>query len=159
MFNSQKLSFIVVAIASLFAGMFVYQQASPDFVDTEGREYRWTEFDDNWVVVNYFAQWCAPCLREIPQLNQLSQHLTQDERLLMVSYDNLTMDQLREVAEQNNIKARVVAITNPEALPFSPPNVLPATFIINPNGQVVEQIFGEVTEQGLKDKLKQLKSH
>ena len=42
--------------------------AQPDFYDTDGVGYRHDNLRGNWVVVNYWATWCLPCIEEMPEL-------------------------------------------------------------------------------------------
>ena len=39
-----------------------------DFYDTNGKGYAYSEFAGKWQVINYWATWCAPCIKEIPEL-------------------------------------------------------------------------------------------
>ncbi|MBM3542417.1 MAG: TlpA family protein disulfide reductase [Alphaproteobacteria bacterium] len=58
------------------------------FVDGEGRERRLSEFAGEGLVVNFWATWCAPCVREMPDLDRLAAALEgQPIRVLPVSLD------------------------------------------------------------------------
>ena len=78
----------VVAFLCLFAmtaGIVVNHSMQADAKTLTGEPIRWQS--ENWKVVNFFAPWCAPCLREIPALNRLYRSLENDVQVIGVSYD------------------------------------------------------------------------
>ena len=60
---------------SVIAGFVGYQYTKADFVTTDGTTYQWQELEGNWVIINYFAPWCVPCLREMPELHEFDRAL------------------------------------------------------------------------------------
>jgi len=40
--------------------------------DPDGHLHRLSDFRGEWVVVNFWATWCSPCLEEIPDLIELA---------------------------------------------------------------------------------------
>ncbi|MDV6654545.1 TlpA family protein disulfide reductase, partial [Pseudomonas aeruginosa] len=54
-------------------------------VDQDGRPVAAEQLDGHWLVVNYWADWCAPCRTEIPEMNRLAQVLGGQGCLLYTS--------------------------------------------------------------------------
>ena len=144
--------------AALGAGVTTWQAMQKDFETLDGSQYRWSDFSGEWVVVNYFAEWCAPCLREIPELVAFNADKPADTTLFAVSYDPLSKDRIRELKNQYQIHLPLVVPNEKMLMPMERPPYLPATFIIGPDGSVKKTLMGEVSETLLKETLTALKS-
>lgn len=106
----------------------------------------------DWVLVNYFAEWCVPCLKEVPELNAFHQTITTEQRniqLYAVSYDALDEQQLFAIKQKYNMAFPLIRTTPNPVLPVKKPGQLPATFLISPAGEVVKTLWGEQTSEGL----------
>jgi thiol-disulfide isomerase/thioredoxin len=103
-----------------------------------------------WLVINYWAVWCAPCRKEIPELNTLHHaQYAQGIRVLGVNYDQLQGAELLVDSQQLGIAFPV--LSRDPALRFALPAVrgLPVTYIVNPQGQLVSQLHGEQSMQSI----------
>ncbi|MFQ3236646.1 MAG: thiol-disulfide isomerase/thioredoxin [Paraglaciecola sp.] len=144
----KKSLFTVLSILALGAGILAFNSQRPDFTTLDGNDYQWQNLQGKWVVVNYFAQWCAPCLREIPQLNQFYQENTPQIELFAISFDPASDQQLTDMQQEFNIQFPLIAQVR-GLLPMVRPNSLPATFLIAPNGTVAKQLLGEQSAESL----------
>jgi thiol-disulfide isomerase/thioredoxin len=64
------------------------QPAPPiSFVDRDGNTVRLSDFAGKLVVLNLWATWCAPCLREMPSLDRMQERLGDDVAVLAISED------------------------------------------------------------------------
>lgn len=150
------LTLFLVTGAAL-AGMFTYQSLLHDFETLDGKTYRWKALQGQWVVINYFAPWCAPCLREMPELADFNSSLPEKTRLFAINYDPKTPVELAEMTKAFNITIPVIVSAKDTILPMKKPPYLPATFIVGPDGKVVDTIMGELTAEHLRQRLKELK--
>ena len=127
-------------------------------VDQYGQKVASERVDKQWLVVNYWAEWCGPCRIEIPELNALAEQLKgQPVSVFGVNFDNVQGEELKSASEKLGIKFTVLA-QNPEAI-FEIPRseVLPVTYIIDDKGKVRAQMLGEQTAEGVLAKLKELR--
>lgn len=128
-------------------------------VDQYGRKVPAERIDDQWLVINYWAEWCAPCRTEIPQLNALDQELReQGVSVFGVNFDNLQGAELEKVSNALGIEFTVLASDPAERYKLPRSEALPVTYIIDPAGQVRERLMGEQTADGIKRKLAVLKA-
>ena len=127
-------------------------------VDQHGRQIAAAELEGRWLVINYWAEWCGPCRKEIPELNRLAEELqAQQVTVLGVNFDALQGEELRTAAEQLGIRFTVLASDPAPRLGLAPSQVLPVTWLVDPQGRVREQLSGEQTALGLKARLAELR--
>ncbi|SDU85808.1 TlpA disulfide reductase family protein [Pseudomonas mucidolens] len=127
-------------------------------IDQYGQKVASERVDKQWLVINYWAEWCGPCRIEIPELNTLAEQLKgQPVSVFGVNFDNVQGEELKSASEKLGIKFTVLA-QNPEAI-FDIPRseVLPVTYIIDDKGKVREQLLGEQTAAGVMARLKALR--
>ncbi|WP_243454069.1 TlpA family protein disulfide reductase [Oceanisphaera pacifica] len=111
-----------------------------------GEQQTLSDYRGQWLVVNYFAEWCAPCLREMPLLNELS--ASESPQVLAVSFDKLTEEQLAKLADRYDMAMPVVKSLSGD-WPFDRPSALPTTMILDPKGNLVDSIQGELEPDDL----------
>lgn len=127
-------------------------------VDQYGQKVASERVDKQWLVINYWAEWCGPCRIEIPELNALAEQLKgQPVSVFGVNFDNVQGEELKSASEKLGIKFTVLA-QNPEAM-FDIPRseALPVTYIIDDKGKVRAQMLGEQAAAGVLAKLKELR--
>ncbi len=145
----------LTAVIALLLGVWVNIAVKADFVTLEKQKYSWSSLQGKWLVVNYFAEWCVPCLREIPELNQFHQQNKQDILLFGVSFDQVSPEQLKGLQEKYNIQFPLIAQL--DTLPWlQPPSSLPTTYIIGADGEVKKQLKGEQNAEKLLAVITQL---
>lgn len=145
--HSKRL-YILAALVAIIAGGAFYQLNQSDFTTLDGAKHKHTDYRGQYIIVNYFAEWCAPCLKEVPELSKLNKTKPDNVILFAVSYDNLTDEKLGEIKDKYDMDFPLINnITTP--FPFERPQYLPATFIINPDGSLKGQLFGEQSAENL----------
>lgn len=152
----KKWQWLLLGLAAISTGFFASWAMKKDFVTLDGQAYQWQDFAGSWVIVSYFAPWCAPCLREIPALNRFYDE-NKEVPLFGISFDQLNHQQLNELRDTYSISYPILFTI--ESLPWeNSPNTLPHTIIINPEGKVVKQLKGEQSVESLRQILAQLQS-
>ena len=106
------------------------------------------DFRGQWVVVNYWARWCKPCIEEIPELNALNaQHA--EVTVLGVNYDGAQGEELAEQVADLNVQFATLPQDPAAQLGISRPVVLPTTLIIGPDGALRQSLKGPQTRETL----------
>ena len=109
-----------------------------DFPSKEGK----------WVVVNFWASWCAPCREEIPALNRLHLH-HRDIVVVGVNVEDAADKRLKKMIKELNIQYPVLANDPSTLLDLPDYPGLPTTFILTPEGKWLSPRYGAQTEKSL----------
>ncbi|MEF9978649.1 MAG: TlpA disulfide reductase family protein [Thermomonas sp.] len=104
-----------------------------------------------WAIVNFWATWCGPCLKEMPELSALD---AMREHIVVVglAYEDTTEDALRAFLVNHPVvyPMALVDVYNPPA-DFETPRGLPFTYLIGPDGAVVKMYTGPVSARMLEE--------
>jgi thiol-disulfide isomerase/thioredoxin len=144
----------------LIYGMLVWIVTScsrPDFQLLTGEEGSFSNWRGKWVLINYWALWCEPCRGEIPELNAFyNQHQQQNVLVMGVNYDGVKGNVLKNQAEKMAIHFPVLTQDPAKALGLNQPDVLPITYIMNPEGKLVRKLLGPQTQLSLQKAISEL---
>ena len=135
-------------IIQLFCLLILISCQRNDIEIFNGSDTNLDKLNGNWIVINYWADWCAPCIKEIPELNEFAE---ENKELLVFTFnfDQLDEDDLKPVANRFNIKVPSL-ITHPRDIwGIQTPPAVPATFFINPNGELALSLFRPQTKDEL----------
>ena len=128
-------------------------------LDQHGRKVAADRLDDQWLVLNYWAEWCGPCRTEIPELNALADQLKdQQVSVFGVNFDNVQGAELKSASDTLGIRFTVLAQDPADLFELPRSEALPVTYIIDDKGKVREQLLGEQTAAGLMAKLAALRA-
>ncbi len=145
-----------IIFAALAISLFASSAIAFDLKDTAGQPQRLSDLKGKWVIVNFWATWCAPCVKEIPDFAAFAKVQGDKVRVLGVALD---WDETgKREADERKVKsfAKKVGLTYPLVLgddksekSFGKMKGLPTTIVYNPNGKMVFQKTGPVTQEML----------
>lgn len=150
----------LLIISFLLVGLISCQTEEDTFIskikltDLKGETLSKEQFDNKIVILNLWATWCTPCIREMPDLVKMQNELPEDFVLLLASDESL--EKIQQFTERRPFDLTFAQIqTSIESLGVYS---LPTTFIIGRDGQLLETLVGarkwDSTEQ-----IEQLKTY
>ena len=143
-------------IIQLFCLLLLFACQKNDIEVFNGSNTNLTKLEGSWVVINYWADWCAPCIKEIPELNEFA-YENKDIFVFTFNFDQLDKEDLAPIAKKFNIEVPSL-VTHPRDIwGIQTPPAVPATFFINPNGELSLSLFRPQTKDALNDILLDLK--
>lgn len=127
-------------------------QAAPRITGTtiEGNPFDSTTYDGRWLVVNFFATWCGPCIEEHPELQafQRAQAQAGEANVISVVFSDDEAS-VRRFFDRAGGDWPVVLAEGPVVPEWGVAGV-PESFIVDPGGIVRAKLVGGVTANGLQ---------
>jgi thiol-disulfide isomerase/thioredoxin len=104
----------------------------------------------HWVVVNFWATWCGPCLKEMPELSALDA-MREHVDVVGLAYEDTTPEEMRAFLQTHPV-VYPIAIIGTYAPPkdFETPRGLPTTWLIAPDGRLAHHFLGPVTAKDVE---------
>ena len=107
-----------------------------------------SSFQGNWVLVNYWADWCPPCIKEIPEIAAFANKYP-EVKVFAFNFDRLEAEDLRPQIKKFGISYPSI-MTHPRTLwGIKTPKTLPATYFISPHGEIVFSSLKTQNEESL----------
>ena len=120
-------------------------QPAPEvkFTDIDGKPISLADFAGKPVVVNLWATWCQPCLREMPSLDRLQAELDGKLTVLAVSEDRAGAKRVGEFVAQMGLKNLTIYLDPKSELSHAlGVRGLPTSIVIDAKGQIVGRVEG-----------------
>jgi thiol-disulfide isomerase/thioredoxin len=138
------LACLLLATVSAAAGEFVFK-------DMQGGVQRLADYKGKWVLVNFWATWCPPCLEEIPDLVEMhNAHKDKDFVVIGVAMSS-SSDSVIAYVKQMAISYPVVLGNDKIAAQIGKVDALPTSYLYDPTGKLVSYQSGMVTRDAIEN--------
>ena len=123
----------------------------PDFKlqDTRGQIHTLERHKGKWVIINFWATWCPPCLKEIPDLISLHKD-RKDIVIIGIAVDYQNPSTVLEFVHSLSVSYPIVLGDKKTAAQIGPLSMLPTTYIFNPAGKPAVYKFGVISRADIE---------
>jgi thiol-disulfide isomerase/thioredoxin len=141
---------LVFLLALLVTNTVLAEPVDFTLPDLDGKPVSLADFRGKWVIVNYWATWCPPCLEEIPELVSLHDDNSDTLVVVGVNYEEVNTNYLKEFVESHMMTYPVVRMDPVPITALGTVMGLPTTFIISPAGERLARQEGPVTQADIE---------
>ena len=146
-FCARSFAISLVSFAALAAALALNPATAFDLKDTGGTAQRLAELKGKWVVVNFWATWCAPCVKEIPDIAVFAKQQGEKTRVLGVALDWDSEKHVLAFARKVGHTYPLVLGTEASEKAFGKMKGLPTTIVYDPAGKIAYRKTGTVTKE------------
>ena len=119
-------------------------ELAPDFVltDTHGNQVKLSDYRGKVVILDFWATWCPPCRRGIPDLIDLKKSYKNRLAIIGISLDTDSKSDVVPFMKEYGINYKVVYGDNDVVQKYGNIQSIPTTFIIDQSGNIVASFIG-----------------
>jgi len=117
-------------------------------VGIDGENINLSDLQGNWVVVNYWATWCPPCIEEMPELQAFhDDNVDKGAIVIGINTELLSKQQLKSFLDKLSIIFPIFRSRPEQKSELGLIPGLPTTFLVSPEGKVVARQIGPVARK------------
>lgn len=117
--------------------------------DARGKSHRLADYRGKWVIVNFWATWCSPCLEEIPELVAIKES-RKDLEVIGIAMEFQDAKQVMQFAEGMFVNYPIVLGDRKISESIGKVDGLPTTFIYDPQGKLAQRHVGKLTRKQIE---------
>jgi len=118
----------------------------------DGRHYQLSDFRGKWVLINFWATWCPPCLEEMPELEIFhNSHKDRDAVVWGVNMEDIAPEKLRRFIDEQFVSYPILLMREGARSPLGRISGLPTSFLISPDGRIMAKQVGTVTASAIEN--------
>ncbi len=121
----------------------------------DGTIIKLSDFRGQWVLVNYWARWCAPCREEMPELSRIHDEM-EKVTVLGLTFEDAEADEISKFMVDYPVSYPILLVdTSDPPADLGTPRGLPASYLIGPDGNLQRLFLGVVDLKTLRRTISQ----
>ena len=123
-----------------------------ELVDMKGKIYTQNDTRGKYLIVNFWATWCPPCLKEIPAFVEFYNKYSDTVEILGLNYEGMNIEAVNSFKERFGVTYPIILYAGSNEAEYSKFGELvgmPTTLVYNPNGELLHTFIGEIGIQEL----------
>jgi len=120
------------------------------FRDMQGKEQRLSDYKGKWVLLNFWATWCPPCLEEIPDLVEMHNARKANDFAVIGVAMSSSRDSVISFSRQLEISYPIVLGDDKIAAQIGRIDALPTSYLYDPTGKLVSYQSGMLTREAIE---------
>ena len=119
------------------------------FTDLNHKEHKFSDYRGKWVLVNYWATYCPPCLAEIPDIDRFAENNKDKFVALGMDAGGSSHKDIEAFKKKLNIHYSLIPSQESTMLAFGIVMAIPTSYVISPKGEIVDKFVGIITYDDL----------
>jgi len=134
-------------------------EKAPDFTlkTIDGKTVKLSSFKGKVVILDFWATWCGPCRKGIPDLIEIQKAYPKDVVILGISLDKETAKDVAPFVKNNKINYSIAMFTEDVIKNYGGINAIPTSFVIDRKGNIAEKFVGLQPKSTYTDLINKLK--
>jgi thiol-disulfide isomerase/thioredoxin len=142
----------ILCLALIAATAAAATAAKPTLVvkTLDGKSFDLSKQSGKWVIVNYWATWCSPCLKELPDISKYVETHKDKVAAIGLDFEDTDKADVEKFLASHPLSYPVAQVDiNEPPKDFDVPKGLPNTYVIAPDGHVAKAFMGPIAAKDL----------
>ncbi len=140
---------LILIFASTLVTATAGEEQDYSLKDLNDITHRVSDLKGKFLVMNFWATWCSPCIHEMPELEKFYQNHKNTAVVWGITFEDSDLESIKSFVKKLNVTYPILGYGQDPETGYGQVNVLPTTFIIDQDGKFLHRFEGPITEQDI----------